>query len=149
MAAVSRQLFRPSRNDLAAYYDFGTRNTLIWSSGSPLPYDDVEEGRAEYGYRLFSKAYGEDKVRRQAHPSATWLRESVLPIRLRPDFLVVFEGYAGGAEHWLGRRDAYNFGRRLKTLRGLAPYEFIVKCWISEPERFTLDPTHQTPGPNT
>ena len=33
-------------------------------------------------------------------PSATCRRESVLPIRLRPDFPVVFEGYAGGAEHW-------------------------------------------------
>ena len=30
-------------------------------------------------------------------PSATCPRESVLPIRLRPDFSVVFEGYAGGA----------------------------------------------------
>ena len=35
--------------------------------------------------------------------SATCLSESILPIRLRPDFLVVFEGYAGGAEHRLGR----------------------------------------------
>jgi hypothetical protein len=45
--------------------------------------------------------------------------------------------------------DAYNFGRRLKTLRGLTPYEFIVKCWTSEPERFRLNPTHQMPGLNT
>ena len=44
--------------------------------------------------------------------------------------------------------DAYNFGCRLKTLRGLTPYEFIVRCWTSEPERFTLDPTHQMPGLN-
>ena len=29
--------------------------------------------------------------------SATCPRESVLPIRLRPDFSVVFGGYAGGA----------------------------------------------------
>ena len=35
---------------------------------------------------------------------------------------------------------AYNFGRRLKTLRGLTPYEFICKCWTNEPERFTLNP---------
>ena len=34
-------------------------------------------------------------------PSATCLCESVLPIRPRPDFFVVFEGYAGEAEHWL------------------------------------------------
>ena len=33
---------------------------------------------------------------------------------------------------------AYNFGRRLKTLRGFKPYEFICKCWTSEPERFIL-----------
>ena len=37
---------------------------------------------------------------------------------------------------------AYNFGRRLKTLKGLTPYEFICKCWTSEPERFILDPLH-------
>lgn len=44
---------------------------------------------------------------------------------------------------------AYNFGRRLKTLKGLTPYEFICKCWTSQPERFTLNPLHQMPGLNT
>jgi transposase-like protein len=44
---------------------------------------------------------------------------------------------------------AYNFGRRLKTLKGLTPYEYICKCWTNEPERFRLDPTHQFPGLNT
>ena len=44
---------------------------------------------------------------------------------------------------------AYNFGRRLKTLKGLTPYEHICKCWTNEPERFTLNPTHQMPGLNT
>ncbi|MFA1624356.1 IS481 family transposase, partial [Rhizobium mongolense] len=41
-----------------------------------------------------------------------------------------------------------NFGRRLKTLKGLTPYEFICKAWASQPERFTLDPLHQMPGLN-
>ncbi len=44
---------------------------------------------------------------------------------------------------------AYNFGRRLKTLQGLTPYEYIGKTWASEPERFRLDPNHQMPGLNT
>ena len=44
---------------------------------------------------------------------------------------------------------AYNFGRRLKTLKGLTPYEFICKQWTKEPERFTLNPLHQMPGLNT
>ena len=43
---------------------------------------------------------------------------------------------------------AYNFGRRLKTLKGLTPYEHICKCWTIEPERFTLNPIHQMPGLN-
>ena len=45
--------------------------------------------------------------------------------------------------------NAYNYGRRLKMLRGLTPYEFICKCWTNEPDRFRLDPHHQMPGPNT
>jgi len=44
---------------------------------------------------------------------------------------------------------AYNFGRRLKTLKGLTPYEAICKTCTSDPERFTFDPFHQMPGLNT
>jgi transposase InsO family protein len=44
---------------------------------------------------------------------------------------------------------AYNFARRLKTLGGLTPYEFICKIWTSEPKRFRLNPIHQMPGLNT
>jgi hypothetical protein len=44
---------------------------------------------------------------------------------------------------------AYNFARRLKTLKGLTPFEFICKCWTKEPERFRLNPIHQMPGSNT
>ena len=45
--------------------------------------------------------------------------------------------------------DAYNFGRRLKTLKGLTPYEFICKCWTSEPKRFKFNPLQKMPGLNT
>jgi len=45
--------------------------------------------------------------------------------------------------------NAYNFGRRLKTLKGLTPYQHICKAWTNEPERFKLNPLHQMPGLNT
>ena len=45
--------------------------------------------------------------------------------------------------------DAYNVARRLKTLSGLTPYEYICKIWTSEPNRFIVDPIHQMPGLNT
>ena len=44
--------------------------------------------------------------------------------------------------------DAYNYARRLKTLKGLTPYEAICRAWTKEPGRFTLDPLHQMPGLN-
>ena len=44
---------------------------------------------------------------------------------------------------------AYNFGRRLKTLKGLTPYEYICRTWTSQPERFTVNPLQQIPGLNT
>jgi transposase InsO family protein len=45
--------------------------------------------------------------------------------------------------------NAYNFARRLKTLKGLTPFEFVCKIWTKEPHRFNFDPTHQFPGLNT
>jgi len=45
--------------------------------------------------------------------------------------------------------NAYNFAKRLKSLRGLSPYECIVKTWQEEPDRFWIDPTHHTMGLNT
>ena len=44
---------------------------------------------------------------------------------------------------------AYNFAKRLKTLKGLTPYEFICNCWTSQPERFILNPLQQMPGLNS
>ena len=44
--------------------------------------------------------------------------------------------------------DAYNFGRRLKTLNGLTPFEFVCKAWSSEPQRLKLNPLQKMPGLN-
>jgi transposase-like protein len=44
--------------------------------------------------------------------------------------------------------NAYNFARRLKTLRGLTPYEFICQQWEKHPSQFRQNPHHQITGPN-
>jgi transposase InsO family protein len=43
---------------------------------------------------------------------------------------------------------AYNFARRLKTLKGLTPYVYLCKLWTQTPDRFTLNPIHQMQGIN-
>jgi transposase InsO family protein len=41
---------------------------------------------------------------------------------------------------------AYNCARRLKTLKGLTPYEYICQQWQQHPDRFHLDPHHHNLG---
>ena len=52
-------------------------------------------------------------------------------------------------QHLYAFVNAYNFAKRLKTLKGLTPYEFIINTWQSEPERFNINPYHHTLGLNT
>jgi transposase-like protein len=44
---------------------------------------------------------------------------------------------------------AYNLAKRLKTLKGLTPYEFICQQWQQAPDRFMHDPSHLTLGLNS
>lgn len=42
---------------------------------------------------------------------------------------------------------AYNYRRRLKTLRGRTPFEFLRLAWEREPDRFARRPHHEVMGP--
>lgn len=57
-----------------------------------------------------------------------------------------YERHAELREHLKAFVLAYNFAKRLKTLRGLTPYEFICSEWERSPERFVRDPIHDTLG---
>jgi transposase InsO family protein len=52
-------------------------------------------------------------------------------------------------EHLATFMMAYNFAKRLKTLKGLTPYEYICQQWQTHPERFLSDPSHLTLGRDT
>jgi transposase InsO family protein len=52
-------------------------------------------------------------------------------------------------QHLAAFLDAYNFAKRLKTLRGLTPHEAICKAWADKPASFRYDPTYFTSGLNT
>jgi transposase InsO family protein len=51
-------------------------------------------------------------------------------------------------EHLAQFLAAYKFAKRLKTQRGLTPYEDISKCWQKEAERFKVNPHHHSMGLN-
>lgn len=53
---------------------------------------------------------------------------------------VQYESHDELREHFLAFFETYNFERRLKTLRGLTPFEFVCECWKEEPESFRHAP---------
>jgi hypothetical protein len=60
-----------------------------------------------------------------------------------------YETHAQLRDHLEAFLNAHNFAKRLKTLRGLTPYEHICKAWADQPTRFRYDPTHLTSGLNS
>ena len=44
---------------------------------------------------------------------------------------------------------AYNFARRLKTLKGLTPYEFVCKAWNFTAPTIQTQPAPENAGTNT
>jgi hypothetical protein len=60
-----------------------------------------------------------------------------------------YEGHDQLRQHLADFVAAYNFARRLKTLRGLTPYEAICKAWTEQPSSFVHDPHRQIPGLNS
>ena len=51
-------------------------------------------------------------------------------------------------EHLYSFVDVYNCVKRLKALKGSTVYDYIVKYWEKEPERFKKEPHHMFPGLN-
>ena len=90
-----------------------------WTDGQSLP-------RTRSGVERMNRTIKEATVRRYHYGSHEQLRSHLT------DFI-----------------SAYNYARRLKTLRGLTPLEFVSKCWTEQPERFRFNPAHHTTGPNT
>ena len=51
-------------------------------------------------------------------------------------------------QHLYNFLNAYNFAKRLKTLKSLTPYEKIIKYWKNELKRFNINPFHHKLGLN-
>lgn len=59
-----------------------------------------------------------------------------------------YSSYDQLREHIAAFVNAYNYAKRLKTLKGHTPHEYIVNCWTTEPKRFNVNPNHHSAGLN-
>ena len=60
-----------------------------------------------------------------------------------------YESQTSLQEHLRAFINAYNFAKRLKSLNGLTPWEFIVKEWKSNPKSFKIKPNPYKLGLNS
>jgi hypothetical protein len=109
---------------------------------------------ARYRMHMFERVCREHGVEhRLTKPNHPWTNGQVERMnRTLKEATVRRYHYASHREledHLAAFLDAYNFAKRLKTLRGLTPYETICKAWADEPDRFRYDPIHLTSGLNS
>ena len=134
--------------------DNGTHFTTPGNTGSAAPdiRAAIDAGEPIWAH-AFEYACAQNHIdRRLTKPKHPWTNGQVERMnRTIKDATVkrfYYETHEQLRTHLADFVTAYNFARRLKTLKGLTPYEFICKLWTKEPQRFTLDPLHQMPGLN-
>jgi transposase InsO family protein len=116
--------------------------TLAWQTGAPFRAHTFEPACAQH-----------DIDHRLTKPKHPWTNGPVERMnRTRKEATVL--RYSDQSHHRLRSPladfvAADNCARRLKTLKGLTPDEYICQAWTKQPERFILDPTHQIPGLNS
>jgi transposase InsO family protein len=133
-----------------------TIHTVLTDNG--VQFCDMPQNRsgptARYRPHMFNRICHEHEIEhRLTKPKHPWTNGQVERMnRTLKDATVRryhYETHRQLREHLTAFLDAYNFARRLKTLRGLTPYEAICKAWADQPDRFRDDPSHLTSGLNT
>ena len=105
------------------------------------------------GVHIFNRVCAEHNIdHRLTKPNHPWTNGQVERMnRTLKDATVKryhYETHQQLREHLRTFLMAYNFAKRLKTLKGLTPFEFICANWQKEPVRFRLDPHHHSLGLN-
>jgi transposase InsO family protein len=132
----------------------GTHFTTPGNTGSAAPdvKAAIDAGEPVWAHAFEYACAQNDIDHRLAKPKHPWTNGQVEGMnRTIKDATVkryFYETHDQLRTHLTDSVTAYNFARRLKTLKGLTPYGYICKLWTKEPERFTLNPLQQMPGLN-
>jgi len=122
------------------------------ASAAPLIKEALARGEPVWAHAFEYACAVNDIDHRLTKPKHPWtngqverMNRTLKEATVRPYY---YESHAQLRQHLADFVSAYNFARRLKTLRGLTPYEAICSAWTKQPDRFTLNPIHQMPGLN-
>ena len=115
-------------------------HTILTDNG--IQFTNISQGSKSTAFDIICKENGiEHRLTQPAHP---WTNGQVERMNKTIKEATVWKyHYSSHAElekHLQTFIDAYNFARRLKTLNGLTPYEFIAKKWKNNQKLFTIYP---------
>jgi len=130
-------------NSVQNSYNSDRQRRSVHESGSE------SQGFAAYFDRVCEENGIEHRLTLPAHPWTNGQVERMnKTIKEATVHRYYYESQTALQEHLQAFIDVYNFAKRLKSLNGLTPWEFIVKEWKSEPKLFKTKPNPYNMGLN-
>jgi transposase InsO family protein len=135
----------PRKKGIPSIYALG--HTVLTDNG--IQFGDSIQHRsgptARYRLHMFDRVCREHEIEhRFTKPNHPWTNGQVERMNCSLKEATVkryhYDTHRQLEQHLAAFLDAYNFAKRLKTLRGLTPYEAICKAWADTPASFRYDP---------
>ena len=123
-------------------------HTILTDNGSQFAKQATTKGKHKLEFDRICEAHGIDhRLTKPYHP---WTNGQVERMHRTLKEQTVnryyYQTHAQLRQHLEAFIQAYNFAKRLKTLQGRSPYEFICDRWRENPENFHDNPHHLISG---
>ena len=123
-------------------------HTILTDNGTQFTHPARSKNKTELEFDTICQANGiEDRLTKPYHP---WTNGRVEPMNRTIKEMTVYRYFYQSHEELRQHLElflqAYNFGKRLKALKGRSPYEYIRDCWQKTPERFHSKSHHFNMG---
>ena len=123
-------------------------HTVLTDNG--IQFTNLEKDKLAFTHIFDRVCYQHGTLHRLTNPNHPWTNGQVERMNRTLKDATVKRYHYETHQHLEGHLRtflaAYNFAKRLETLRGFTPYEFVCASWQKEPSRFRLDPRHHTLG---
>jgi len=123
-------------------------HTILTDNGTQFTHQARKRRKSKLEFDKICEAHGiEHRLTKPYHP---WTNGQVERMNRSIKEMTVYRYFYRSHEelrqHLEVFLQAYNFAKRLKTLKGRSPYEYICDRWQETPERFHEKPTHLNTG---
>ena len=123
-------------------------HTILTDNGAQFTHQANSKQRSKLKFDKICEAHGIDhRLTKPYHPWTNGQVERMnRSLKEQTVHRYFYRSHEELREHLQMFLQAYNFAKRLKTLKGRSPYEYICERWRESPERFHENPIHLTTG---